>query len=94
MNKKKLFQNIIIGSGPSAVAGLMASLKESNGNNAIITGHLKSKLLLKKFNIHKKILFESDDDTKYLNNIFTNKSRLIFSISKVGGFGNFWGSRM
>ena len=52
MNKKKLFQNIIIGSGPSAVAGLMGL--KSNGNNAIITGHLKSKLLLKKNSIFIK----------------------------------------
>jgi hypothetical protein len=87
--KKKLLNFVIIGSGPSSI-GALIGLKEKN--YAVITGESKQKNSNDVKNIHKKILFEEGNLYRdIIFNIFKNKKKMIYSISKIGGFGNYWG---
>lgn len=86
---KKIFDFVIVGSGPSAIGALIGVKKK---NFAVITGEANHDKKLYKKNIHKKILYEELNSNKsFLTNIFKSKKNSIFSISKVGGFGNYWG---
>lgn len=86
---KKILDFVVVGSGPSAIGALIGIKKK---NFAVITGEIKNKKKLYKKNIHKKILYEELNSNKsFLTNIFKNKKNSVFSISKVGGFGNYWG---
>ena len=53
--KKEVFKNIIIGSGPSAIGGML-SLRDKN--SAVITGFEVNKKKIDLSKIHKKILYE------------------------------------
>ena len=85
--KHKIYDFIIVGSGPSSIGALMAMKKD---NVAVITGERQNKKKINILNIHKKILFESKQKN-YISNIYKFKKSSIFSINKVGGFGNYWG---
>lgn len=85
--KHKIYDFIIVGSGPSSIGALMAMKK---ANVAVITGERQNKKKINILNIHKKILFESKQKN-YISNIYKFKKSSIFSINKVGGFGNYWG---
>ena len=86
--KKKVFKNIIIGSGPSAIGGLLSLTTK---NNAVITGFEFNKKNKSFSKIHKKILYESNGKNNHISNIYSDEKRNLFSISNIGGFGNYWG---
>jgi hypothetical protein len=87
--KKKFLDFIIIGSGPSSIGAILASKKK---NFLVVTGESNLKNKFKKDSIHKKIMYEENSSKKnFLSNVYTNKKNLLFSISKIGGFANYWG---
>ena len=87
--KKKIYNSVIIGSGPSAI-GALYSLK--GNNNAIITGYTNENNNLVSLNqIHKKIGYEEDNQVNFISNLFKKNNDKLFTISKIGGFGNYWG---
>lgn len=86
---KKIYHKIIIGSGPSAIGGILG-LKDQNYKTIVVTGNEKkeiNKINFKK--VHKKISFENN--ISKLGNFFFNKSEALYSICDIGGFGNYWG---
>ena len=87
--KKKIYNNVIIGSGPSAI-GALYSLK--GNNNAIITGYTNETNNLISLNpIHTKLTYEEDNQINFISNLFEKNNDKLFTISKIGGFGNYWG---
>ena len=76
--KKKIYNNVIIGSGPSAI-GALYSLK--GNNNAIITGYTNETNNLISLNqIHKKIKYEEDNQINFISNLFEKNNDKLFTI--------------
>ena len=84
-----IYKNLIIGSGPAAVAALMA-LNNSN-KVAIVNGEYKGSKHIK--SAHRKITYNLKNKKEgFCSDIFISKNKeKIFSISKIGGLANFWG---
>jgi hypothetical protein len=83
---KNKFDLTIIGSGPCAIAALM---KVKSKKILVITGQEKIKIN-EKINIHPKVEFH-EKNKLYINDLYKNNNVNLFSSSKIGGLGNYWG---
>ncbi len=86
---KNKFDLTIIGSGPCAIAALM---KVKSKKILVITGQEKIKIN-EKINIHPKVEFH-EKNKLYINDFYKNNNVNLFSSSKIGGLGNYWGPRL